>query len=51
MKFAIHISACRSGISVCVKCKADSLKNPMTFMLSYVQIGQEHQTHTHWIAA
>jgi len=28
----------RSGISVCVKCEADSLKNPMTFMFSYVQI-------------
>ena len=38
-------------ISVCVKCEADPLKNPMTFMLSYVQIGQEHQTHTHCIAA
>jgi len=41
----------RSGISVCVKCEADSLKNPMTFMLSYVQIGQEHQTHTQCISA
>jgi len=51
MEFAIHISACRSDISVCVKCEADPLKNPMTFVLSYVQIGQEHQTNTQCTAA